>query len=368
MSRVRVVRVAFDEQIFAIQRYGGISRVFAELAHQFIANPELGVELQPVAAPLVNEYILKDPITAKALNVWPSRHWVPSIARSLFRRRHKGPADVVHNTFYLPRALSDYPGAKRVVTVHDMIPELFPQTRRRLDFVTVKRRYVEKADHIVCVSESTKLDLERIYGPCSAPISVIHSGVGPEFSPLAPPIPKWPSDYLLHVGHRSGYKGGHTLFGAFTKIQRDFPDTTLVLAGGGPLSTEEHRALRGMGIDQHVFQQQVPEALMPSAYAHARALVFPSEYEGFGLPVLEAMASGTPTILCASSALIEVGGDCAKYFPPSDPDSLADRIADLLTDESEVARMREAGMSHARNFSWTRTARELQAVYAAVSQ
>lgn len=362
------MRVAFDEQIFAIQRYGGISRVFAELAHQFIANPELGVELQPVAAPLVNEYILKDPLTMKALDIRQSRHWAPSIARSLARRRHKGPADIVHNTFYLPRALDDYPQAKRVVTIHDMIPEIFPETRRRLDFLTVKRRYVETADHIVCVSESTKRDLQRIYGPITAPISVVPSGVGPEFNPLARPVPKWPNNYVLHVGHRGGYKGGQTLFKAFGKIKNDFPDTILVLAGGGSLTSEERRLLSILGIEQRVFQQQVPEALMPSAYAYARAFVFPSEYEGFGLPVLEAMASGAPTILCESSALVEVGQTSAKYFPPGNSDCLAERILELLADEVQASQVREAGMKHARNFSWNRSAEELCMVYSAVIQ
>lgn len=362
------MRVAFDEQIFAIQRYGGISRVFAELAYQFIANPELGVELQPVAAPLVNEYILKDPITMKALHVWQSRHWALSIARSLARRRHKGPADIVHNTFYLPRALADYPQAKRVVTIHDMIPEIFPHTRRRLDFLTVKRRYVENADHIVCVSESTKRDLLRIYGPITAPISVVPSGVGPEFNPLAPPVPKWPEDYVLHVGHRSGYKGGMILFEAFGKITSDFPDTILVLAGGGSLTSDEHRVLNRLGIEHRVLQQQVPEALMPSAYAHARAFVFPSEYEGFGLPVLEAMASGAPTILCESSALVEVGQTSAKYFPIGDSDCLAERLSELLAEEGQASQLREAGMQHARTFSWTRSAEGLCAVYSAVTQ
>lgn len=304
----------------------------------------------------------------KALDIRQSRHWAPSIARSLARRRHKGPADIVHNTFYLPRALDDYPQAKRVVTIHDMIPEIFPETRRRLDFLTVKRRYVETADHIVCVSESTKRDLQRIYGPITAPISVVPSGVGPEFNPLAPPVPKWPNNYVLHVGHRGGYKGGRTLFKAFGKIKNDFPDTILVLAGGGSLTSEERRLLSILGIEQRVFQQQVSEALMPSAYAYARAFVFPSEYEGFGLPVLEAMASGAPTILCESSALVEVGQTSAKYFPPGNSDCLAERISELLADEVQASQVREAGMKHARNFSWNRSAEELCMVYSAVIQ
>lgn len=360
------MRVAFDEQIFAIQRYGGISRVFAELAHQFVANPDLGIQLQPVAAPLVNEYILRDPLTAQALAIRPSKHWGPSIARSLARRRHKGPTDIVHNTFYLPRALADYPQAKRVVTIHDMIPEIFPQTRRRLDFLTVKRRYVETADHIVCVSESTKRDLQRIYGLIKAPISVVPSGVGSEFEPSAQALPKWPTNYILHVGHRSTYKGGRTLFRAFAEIKDDFPHVTLMLAGGGPLSRQERHLLNALGLSGRVFQQQVPEALMPGAYANAEIFVFPSEYEGFGLPVLEAMASGAPMILCDSSALPEVGGLASAYFSAGDSAMLASKMKQLLSDADLRDSLRQQGFAHVGNFSWRSTAQQLASVYRSV--
>ena len=360
------MRVAFDEQIFAIQRYGGISRVFAELAHQFVCNPALGIELQPVAAPLVNEYILRDPVTARALVARPAKHWGFSIARSLARRRHKGPVDLVHNTFYLPRALADYPQAKRVVTIHDMIPELFPHTRRRLDILTVKRRYVETADHIVCVSESTKRDLLSIYGPVSSPITVIYSGVGSEFQPAAPPIPKWPGRYVLHVGHRGDYKGGRTLLEAFAKVKDHHPDVVLMLAGGGSMTREEHYQVASLDLTDRVFQQQLPESLMPSAYANADLFVFPSEYEGFGLPALEAMASGTPVVLCNSSALSEVGGQAAVYFPPGSVKELAQAIGDSLGDSVRRTELIQAGLERAQRFTWFSTARSLANVYRTV--
>ena len=357
------MRVAFDEQIFAIQRHGGISRVFAELAHKFVANPDLGIQLQPVAAPLVNEYILRDPLTAQALAIRPSKHWGPSIARSLARRRHKGPVDIVHNTFYLPRALADYPEAKRVVTIHDMIPELLPHTRRRLDILTVKRRYVERADHIVCVSGSTKRDLVAIYGPIASPITVIHSGVGSEFQPGAPPIPKWPNHYILHVGHRGSYKGGRTLLHSFAKVARDYPDVILMYAGGGSLTRQEQSEISSLGLTDRVFQQQVSEALMPGAYANADLFVFPSEYEGFGLPALEAMASGTAMILCNSSSLPEVGGDAAQYFPPGDSTRLAELIGNALSDPKQSDELRVRGLNRVKNFTWQSTAEALANTY-----
>lgn len=360
------MRVAFDEQIFAIQRHGGISRVFAELAHEFVTHPELDVQLQPVAAPLVNEYVLRDPETALALDVWPARHWSPCIARSLARRRHRGPADVVHNTFYLPRALADYPQAKRVVTIHDMIPEIYPETRRRLDFLTIKKRYVEQADHVVCVSESTRDDMLRIYGPISAPVTVIHSGVSANFRPTPDRISEWPERYILHVGHRAGYKGGSTLFAAFAEVAQSDRNLYLVLAGGGSITPSEHRQFEQLGISARIFQRQVLDRDMPKAYSNAKAFVFPSEYEGFGLPVLEAMACGSPTILSTSSSLPEIGSDAAVYFKTGVPESLSEAILNVLNDDELAEDLRQRGQARAATFTWLLSAMRLAEVYRSI--
>ena len=357
------MRVAFDEQIFAIQRHGGISRVFAELAREFETNPNHGVDLQPVKAPIVNEYILRDNTTAERLVVRPGKHWAGTIARSMARRRHTGPADIVHSTFYLPRMLKDYPQAKRVVTVHDMIPEIFPQSRRRLDFLTSKHEYVRKADHVVCISESTKRDLLRIYPDVTAPVTVIHHGVGPEFTPDAPPLPSFPDNYLIHVGMRQDYKDGTALFRAFGHIASGYRDLQLILVGGGPITSQERQLLIELGIETRVAQTTLREPDLPSAYAHARMCVFPSRYEGFGFPALEAMASGTPVILCDSSSLPEIGGETAWYFEPGDDAALAKQIAAVLDDPTAARTKVQQARDRAKTFTWANSAAKLADVY-----
>lgn len=360
------VRVAFDEQIFAIQRYGGISRVFAQLAREFQGDPGYGVQLQPIAAPVVNEYLLRDAATARKLGVWRGTHWSATIARSLARRRHRGPADIVHSSFYLPRMYKDYEGAKRIVTVHDMIPELFPGTRRRLDFMTMKHAYVQQADHVICVSESTRRDLQTIYPDIETPVSVVYSGVGDEFKPDVGPLSGLPSEYILYVGARLGYKDSPTLIKGFAILASEFPHLFLVLVGGGPLSKQEAHLVREFGIAERLLQVSLPDADMPHAYANARAFVFPSRYEGFGLPVLEAMASGTPTILCDSSSLPEVGGDAASYFRMGDPEDLARAVREVLVDPSLRDKLIHEGRERARNFTWASTASSTAEVYSRV--
>ena len=358
-----MVRVAFDEQIFAIQRHGGISRVFAELAREFETNPDHDVQLQPVNAPIVNEYILREHATAERLVVRPGRHWSTTIARSMARRRHTGPADIVHSTFYLPRMLKDYPQAKRVVTIHDMIPEIFPKSRRRLDFLTSKHEYVRTADHVVCISESTKRDLLRIYPDVTAPITVIHHGVGAGFGPDAPPLPSFPVNYVIHVGMRQDYKDGATLFRAFAQIASSYRDLQLVLVGGGAITAQEKQLLTELGIETRVTQTTLREPDLPGAYAHARMCVFPSRYEGFGLPALEAMASGTPVVLCDSSSLPEIGGDSAWYFEPGDDAVLAKHMAMILDDQQAAQTRAQQGLDRAATFTWTNSAAKLADVY-----
>jgi len=351
-----------DEQIFAIQPFGGISRLFAELTRQFLADPQLGVDLDPLQAPIVNRYILDDPTLTNRLQVRGARNQWTALAwyfSHLERRR----ADVVHTTFYLPHGLSSARGTKRVVTVYDMIPERLPETRRRLDLLTLKRRYIESADHVICISQATKDDLIELYGTQRVPTSVVHLGVDARFNSNVTRVPGFPEQYVLFVGHRGQYKDASTLMRAFARIAGDFPEHQLVFAGGGSFTREERALLASLGIHERTFQRDLPDEAMPSAYAHAAVFAFPSRFEGFGLPVLEAMACGTPTVLARATSLPEVGGDAARYFAPGDSADLATQLAAVLENAEEAAHMADAGRKHAQAFTWNRTAQQTSDVY-----
>jgi glycosyltransferase involved in cell wall biosynthesis len=361
-----MVRVAFDEQIFAIQTYGGISRMFAELARQFTEYPELGVDLLPLSAPIINRYVLDNDRLKARLSVWDAGHEYKAIGRYFMRVQPRRRLDVVHNTFYLPHGLAGYPGAKRVVTVHDMIPELMPKTRRRLDFVTLKKRYVMSADHVICVSEFTREDLVRTYGPIKAPISVVNHGVDPGFQPGVARPAELPDRYVLFVGNRGQYKDAAVLMRAFATIAKVETDLSLLFVGGGVFSGEEHGMLRDLGIQDRVRQLSLPDGQMPGAYGNALMCVFPSRFEGFGLPALEAMACGTPTILARATSLPEVGGNAAAYFTPGDDRELAAVMAAFVDDEGRRDEYRRAGIERARKFTWRHAAEETAAIYRSV--
>lgn len=357
------MRLAFDEQIFAAQHYGGISRLFAELSKQFLSDDSLGVELLPLDAPIVNRYLLDDPLLRQRLRVSEAGSSIAALGRYFTHTRPRTRVDVVHNTFYLPHGLAGYPGARRVVTVHDMIPEFLPRTRRRLDFVTLKKRYVMSADHVICVSQATRADLLRAYGSFSAPISVVHHGVDPVFQPAAPPVRGLPSRYVLFVGNRGQYKDADVLMRAFAILHRAVEEVSLVFVGGGGFTTRERKQLTSLGIDGVTAQVSLPDAQMPGAYAHALVCVFPSRFEGFGLPALEAMACGTPAVLARSTSLPEVGGDAAAYFTPGSAEELADVVRDLLDDDARRMSLAAAGIERARGFTWGAAARATTDIY-----
>lgn len=357
------MHVAMDEQIFAIQRYGGISRLFYELAKQYTTSTDLGVSLRPMNAPIVNRYVLDNRNLSDSLQVTEARNSVTALAAYLARRTSAGGAEIVHNTFYLPHGLAGAKSARRVVTIHDMIPELLPKTRRRLDLLTMKRRYVAAADHIICVSAATRADLIRLYPELKAPITVVHHGVDPVFTPG---VAKWkdlPDQYILFVGNRGQYKDADVLIKAFAQMSRQISDITLLFVGGGRLTTRENRLISGLGITQLVQQRSLPDAEMSSAYGNALFTVFPSRFEGFGLPALESMACGTATILANSTSLPEVGGEAALYFEPGDVEDLTQKMLFLALDSKAREDFAQKGITHATRFSWGKCAQETADVY-----
>jgi glycosyltransferase involved in cell wall biosynthesis len=359
--------VALDEQIFAVQAFGGISRLFYEKASAFVRDPTLGVELEALDAPIVNEYLLSDVELAQRLRVTRAAGPYRALARYFLRPRRRQPSDVVHNTFYLPRGLSEHPFSRRVVTVYDMIPELLPRTRRRMDFLTEKHKYVQRAHHIVCISESTRRDLFRIYPDIHTPVTIAYPGVGPAFRPDTPRLEGFPEPYVLHVGNRTGYKDGAALLRGFAAISGQFPDHALFLVGGGPLTKSERDAISARGISSRVVQRALPDVQVPGAYAQAAVTVFPSRYEGFGLPAVEALASGSPLILADTSSLPEVGGDAALYFPPGDDVALAALLREVLGDSAARSDLHDRGIAQAARFTWSGYAAANVEAYRAVA-
>jgi len=349
------MRVLFDDQIFTTQRRGGISRYFVELIREFAQSPELGVQPYLGWRWTRNSHALEAGL-GKPLKVpGGSRGHALRLANRTFRIRQPD-ADITHRTYYRAGYLA--PGATQpmVVTVYDMTPELFPDLFPRGNPHLRKQEYVRQARLVLCISESTRRDLLRVYGPVEAPAIVTHLGVSHRFAPGAP-RPSWcPDRYVLFLGNRGGYKDFRVAVEAFAQLAPRQRITSLLAVGGGSFTADEEALISRWGLHGRVVQQNASDKELPGVFGGATAFVFPSRYEGFGLPTLEAMACGTPTVLAESSSHPEVGGNAALYFPPGDDSHLAAQLSRLLSDDAFRCDLSEKGIAHAGRFTWRRTA------------
>jgi len=275
-------------------------------------------------------------------------------------------------------------GATRVVvTVHDLIPFLFPERypwmrRERL----LALRLLRHADAVVTPSAATARDVERLGRVDPARVAVVPHGVDAPYQPAAGREVAAlrarlglgaEEPYLLSVGVFDPRKRLELLVDTATRLCADHPSLRLVIAGDqGAYEEPVRRALSAAGLAQRaVLAGYVPASAMPALYTGAACLVFTSAYEGFGLPLLEAMACDCPVAACANSAIPEVVGDAGLLVPEGAPATMAAALAagvrPLLSDAAERARRVEQGRRHASGFTWRRAAEQTLAVYRRVA-
>ena len=354
------VKVAFDAQAFDMQVRGGISRYFSELVRALRSAPELGVQAELALSLTVNRH-LQDAVGASTvLNRIPPRLQAGVISALDRRRRRRHGVDAVHHTYYEQEALLTWRGVPRVSTVHDMIPELFPELFPRGNPHLAKAEHVAASDLVICVSHATRRDLLAALPDCKARVEVVHPACAPEFGQPAP-VPAWtPPEYLLYVGTRHGYKDWRLLLDALRLAAVQVP---LVCVGGGPWTEEERRALAETGLQDRLVQRDVSDAELVGLYGGAVAFVFPSRYEGFGLPALEALAAGCPALLSDAPSLLEVADGAAAHFSRGDVEQLAQALLELLGSTERRQRLVRTGRLRARDFSWARTAARTAQLY-----
>jgi glycosyltransferase involved in cell wall biosynthesis len=232
-------------------------------------------------------------------------------------------------------------------------------------------RFLRAADAVIAVSECTKRDAIRFYRIPEEKITVIYEGVNPRFRPASPEAIAavrarygLPERFILYVGTIEPRKNLTTLLEAFHHLLATY-DLRLVIVGKkGWLYERFFRRLRELGLENRVlFTGYVPDEDLPAIYSAADLFVFPSLYEGFGLPVLEAMACGTPVICSNTSSLPEVAGDAALLVDPTDARALTGAMEQVLTNERLWATLRAKGMERARGFTWEKAAYRTWEVY-----
>jgi glycosyltransferase involved in cell wall biosynthesis len=262
-----------------------------------------------------------------------------------------------------------------VLTVHDLIFRRYPQHHKPLNrwyLNATMPLFCSRANHIIAVSEQTRRDVIAAYGVPAEKITVIYEAADDRFRPQPPEsvaavraLYHLPERYLLFVGTLEPRKNLIRLLAAFERLHAERLTDALVIVGKrGWLYDDFFARLAGSPARQAViFPGFVPDADLPAVYAGAQALAFPSEFEGFGLPVLEAMACGAPVVCSSTSSLPEVAGGAALLVDPADTDALAAALRQILGDPGLAADLARRGVAQAACFSWSRAAAETLAVY-----
>ncbi|MBP5609268.1 MAG: glycosyltransferase family 4 protein [Lachnospiraceae bacterium] len=349
------MNVYYDYQILLVQKYGGISRYFYEIIKRLQQTDGINADIHGVHS--VNYYF------RERLHMFPEmkgRKWTLYNKLNQLKTGFElnGKVDIFHPTYYDPYFLK-YKKGKTVVTVYDMIHELYhddyPEHLGQTDIIR-KKELLYASDHVIAISESTKKDIIKIYPDIPEDkITVIYlaSEWGKEDRAESFDLPK---DYILFVGQRKDYKNFIIFMKAMKEILGKHKDLYLLCLGGGSFSDDEKKLTEPY--NDRVIQKDISDTVLKQAYKNALCFVFPSMYEGFGIPTLEAFNCGCPVILSNTSSMPEVGGDAAEYIDPLDAGCIAEKIEKVISDSDLRYDMKQRGYKQSALFSWDKTAED----------
>lgn len=360
------MRIGYDYQAF-LRRHGGVSRYFAELVRNLNRQP--GVQATVVAPVYVNRYLLIPQIRRRVRGFFLPFEFRGSARLAAELSAALQPVfspwrgfDVVHETYYSQQPVGR--GRVRVLTVYDMIHELFPQDFADSAQVSAAKRVaVARADHVICISETTRQDAIRLLGIAPERTSVTYLACAPD-DPAAGARPSLSiAPFVLYVGPRGGYKNFAVLLQAFAASRELNQHLNLVAFGGGAFSDEERRAIDRCALGSRVRQVNGDDEILSAYYEAARAFVYPSRYEGFGLPPLEAMARGCPVACSDAGSIREVVGDAGAYFNPDDSNQLRSILERIVADREYSEQLRLEGYACVSKYSWQKCAAETLGIY-----
>jgi glycosyltransferase involved in cell wall biosynthesis len=376
-----MLKVLYDNQIFSLQRYGGISRCFVELYKHLPESCEAEISVRESNNIYVREFLSINPIGyqfnhflcksnfpgKRRLHLWidalKKHKYYPDYNRNYsIELLKEGCYDVFHPTYFDDYFLPYLNGKPFVLTIHDMIPELFPQYFDRNDFQIIKKRKLAAlANAIVVVSENTKRDVIRFLDIPEEKIHVVYHGSS---LPSTGVVALYPFPYLLYIGGRKMYKN----FVPFVKSMIPFlinHSDIRVVCVGSPFDCDELEFLKNNMVENKFISCMVNDCQLYSLYHHALCFVFPSEYEGFGIPILEAYQADCPVLLNQTSCLPEIAGDGAVYFfLNAEKSNLAKQLEYVFSMSSKD---RNALLIKQRNrlarYSWETSAKQMAAIY-----
>jgi len=380
------MKVLFDHQTFELQTFGGVSRYFVELLRNHAGfQVELALKLSS------NIYLHPDDPWCQGVEAredafervlagveFRGKDRVHEILRKLgvvvdpgrlnrinsLEKIGRGDFDVFHPTYYDPYFLESIRNKPFVVTVFDMIHETYPEYFFAGDRTSVHKRLLcERAARIIAISNTTKTDLIRFFGIREDKIDVIHlaSSLGPPALGSASTI-STPEKYILFTGNRLYYKNFMFFLRAITDVLHEDRDL-VVICTGPPFTIDELDSFDTLGIRDQVTHISADDEQLGELYRKAEMFAFPSLYEGFGMPLLEAFSCRCPVVASDTGIFREIGGDAVTFFRPKHPVSISDAVRSMLEDRKLRDEMANRGYERNRRYSWQRTTEQTRHTY-----
>ena len=369
-----MMKILYDFQIFQMQQYGGVSRYFHELIRSigklndvnimiFFGLHQSGFDWKSQRSICTKQFAIQVPPWIAARKLTTAINYA---GFTLFQSFGPSP-DIIHLTYY-PYKIFRKRKSKLVITLYDMIQELHPEYYADDASIMRKKRALFEADLILCISEATRKDLLHYYSIDPTKVCTVH--LGPTFLPALiqdeksvhiPHRKKRP--YFLFVGIRGTYKNFQNAIRAYAGDQRLVKDFDFLCFGSTPFSVEEQNMFNNYGIGKQTFHRSGTDQELWSSYRHAHLFIYPSLYEGFGFPLLEAMAVGCPIVASNRGSIPEVLGEAGVLFNPSDDSSIIDAMTKVAYDDILRKSLVEKGYSRLNYFSWEKTAKETYNAY-----
>lgn len=366
--------IFFDHQTFSLQNYGGISRYFTELIKGIKENHEHNAHLSLRYSD--NAYVGE--IKKDVRKLLPGFEFNRKLSAKYYLNRfycqyelQKTSFDIMHPTYYDPYFIDSIGSKPFVVTFLDMIHERLANQFQDLGndrkITARKKQLAEKATAIIAISESTKRDIVELFGINEAKIKVIYLGNSLQMSGVQGEnkANNLERPYLLFVGNRWSYKN----FLWFIKVVAPLlkkHEINVICAGGGAFIKQEIALIETNQLTDFVEQRPIDDFSLATLYSNAVAFVFPSLYEGFGIPVLEAFACDCPCIVSDQSSLPEVAGDAALYISPNNPDSLIEAVELLISNNAQRQEYIQRGRQQLAKFSWQNTVNQTVKLYQSI--
>lgn len=346
------MKVLFDHQIFSYQRFGGVSKYFAEMLSNF------PLETWETTTLFSNNEYVKNKDLFKSFQFFP-RYWFKGQGRIMnelnkpysIYRLAKQDYDVFHQTHFETYCLPYLKDKPMVTTFHDMN---FATYNKNEYLVKIQKLSINRANKIIAVSQNTRKDLIEMWNVDPDKIEVVYHGVDTPISDtiIGNRLVKEP--YILYVGRRETFKNFERLLDAFALIDHQFKDLRLVCTSEN-FTEKEILLLQEKKIYDKVIHIRADEKTMANLYKYAELFVYPSIYEGFGMPILEAMSYGCPVVISNTSCFPEIAKDAAVYFDPYNTESIVHGIEKAI--DSDIKRSCiDKGYERCKDFSWKRTA------------